>query len=270
MLVQSLTAPTAGSGPDAGFLNLTFEGATGFTARYLYPPDQIPADQSLRQRIHFTGLDVIQNKNAWGGVKLVRNEDLVTTGPLGATSLVGPISTNPDFIYQTPLVRFVERLVPMVFNQQAIDVSALNGPTGGPPSGPRTLIQHILNMLDAALDLNAQFPIQSFLEVLCSFGFNVADPSSVEGILIAQTPIRLSPIQSIDPTSELEFAQQLSASITNWRNTSGPALAGGFLIFDLRVFEQLQAPASGATGALSPILELAQLRLPLEKINFDG
>jgi hypothetical protein len=260
------------------------------TGTYIYPPD-IPADTRLVQRFVFKERDVIQNKNAWGGAYLTRNDDLISSGPLGVTGTTGPVETSPDFIYQTPLVKFIDRLTPFINNDRPIDIAALPGPSGPLPAEPRTLNAHLNNMVEAVLDLGPAYAIKadSYMEMVCRYGYRLGEsdgPIGAEG-LVATTPIRLVPTFVISGENKNSFVDELSKSITRWRNNEGPSGENGFLIFEFNVFaqtavERYSSPAmangapltvGGATGpgeALKPILTLNDLRLAMDKIIWSS
>jgi LysM repeat protein len=271
VFIQSLTAPTAGTGPDAGWLQLT-PGPTGDTTASFNYPAGFPVNAPITQRFLLEGRDVIQNQNASGGIYLTRNDDLIASGPLGTTgpsSPTGPqgaVATNDAFLYETPLVSFINRLTPFISDPTKIDVSALSGPSG-PAAPPRTLAQHIENMLDAVLELGPLSPVQadSQISILCSYGFPISGAGG-PGELVAVTPIRLVPAQTLTPDMKTYFAYQLSESILAWPGWPGPS-GPGELIFDLSAFTT--AGSGGATGpdnSAKPILEFEYLRVPLAQI----
>lgn len=271
VFIQSLTAPTAGTGPDAGFLPVTLLGATGMTASYRYPAG-FPVNTSITQRFLMQERDVIQNQNASGGVYLTRNDDLISSGPLGTTASLGPtgspgaVATNEAFLYQTPLVSFIDRLTPFINDPTKIDVSRLSGPSG-PAAPPRTLAQHIENMLDAVLELGPLSPVQadSQISILCSYGFPISDAGG-PGELVVVTPIRLVPAQMLTPDTKTAFAYQLSESILGWPGWPGPG-GPGELIFDFSAYTTAgPVGASGPDSSVKPILEFEYLRVPLSQI----
>ncbi|HKS08900.1 MAG TPA: LysM domain-containing protein [Pyrinomonadaceae bacterium] len=266
VFVRSLTAPTGGTGPDAGFLPLTRFGPTsGMTATFSYPPD-FPADVPITQRFLFEERDVIQNQNASGGIYLTRNDNLIASGPLGAVSPTGstgpqkPVDTSEAFLYQTPMVSFINPLTPILSDSTPIDVANLRGPSG-PTQPPRTLPQHIENMLDAVLELGPDSPVQadSEISILCSYAFSVGG----EGGIVATTPIRLVPAQLMTASTKTGFAHELSKSILSW--PGWPGYGGpGELIFDLNVFTT--AGGDTSDSSLKPILEFEILRVPVSQI----
>jgi LysM repeat protein len=266
VLIRSLTAPTGGTGADAGFIPLTRFGPTaGMTATFSYPPD-FPVDVPITQRFLFEERDVIQNQNGSGGIYLTRNDNLIASGPLGAVVPTGPtgpqrtVDTNEAFLYQTPLVSFINPLTPFLSDSTPIDVANLRGPSG-PAQPPRTLAQHIENMLDAVLELGPQSLVQadSEIAILCSYAFTVGG----EGGIVATTPIRLVPAQLMTSSTKTAFANQLSESILSW--PGWPGYGGpGELIFDLNVFTT--AGGDTSDSSLKPILEFEALRIPLSQI----
>ena len=247
--------PPAGTGPDAGFLELTPLGASGQTAAFGYPPG-FPAGSRITQRFLFYARDVIQNQNSMGGIYVTRNDDLISSGPLGsATGPQGSIPTNPAFVYQTPLITFIDRLTPFVVDPSAINIAGLTG-----PSGKRTLAQHIETMLDAVLELATPIgaTVDNHLSMLCSYGFVVAAD------LVAKTPIRLVPAQLLTAAGKAKFASDLSASIKHWPGWPGSSDTG-MLILDVSVFTN-----PGPTGPdpnLKPILEFENLRVSISDIG---
>jgi LysM repeat protein len=267
VFIQSVTGLT-GSGPDAGFLPLKRFGPTaGPVANYKYPAG-FPSSDLVTQRFLLPSRDVIQNQNASGGIYLTRNDDLIASGPLGSQGPTGPsgphapIATNRDFLYQTPLVRFINPLTPFLTVGEPINVAGLGGASG--PVGPRSLAQHIENMLDAVLELGSKSVIKadSKIAILCSYGFPVAGAEE----LTATIPVRLVPAQFLTAELKNAFAFKLSKSIQSWPRWPG-AGGPGVLIFDLSVFTVpgMTGP-SGPTETLKPILQFENLRVPLANI----
>jgi LysM repeat protein len=262
VFVKSPTAPTGGSGPDGGFVQL--DGKEGF---YTYPPG-ITAGRPITQRLLFRERDVIRNKNAWSGVYVARNENLIANGPLGPRGMTGPVATRPEFIYRTPIVRFVDPLTPFVVNRNPIDVSGLTGPWG--PAGRRALSVHLTNMIDAILELWpwSQTKAESLLQLLVNYAFAAAGGASGQDVLLASTPIRLAPTRSIDAVTRDALVAELAANLERWYRTGGPTGAAGYLSFEASTFTGDAAP--GLTGsAQKPILRLEQLVLPIDKIDWS-
>jgi LysM repeat protein len=267
VLVQSLSGPTSSTGPDAGFVELTFAGASGMVATYDYT-GIVPSTQQLTQRFVFPKRNVIQNQNAWGGIYLTRNDDLIASGPLGwsdiagATGPIAPVPTNQAFLYETPLVRFVDPTTPLLVDQNTIDVAGLTGQS----ASPRSLTAQIEAMLDAVLEWGAGSPVQadSYLSILCSYSFPLSGGGSQQEI-VATVPVRLVPTRYLSSGGKSTFAAQLSASIQMWEGWPTRS-ANGFLVFDLKTFT-VPVGTSGPTEALKPVLEFENLRIPVNVIS---
>jgi len=267
IFIQSITGPTSGVGPDAGFQELTFLGATGWVANYQYP-DGFSIDEQITQRFRFSGRNVIQNQNAWGGAYLTRNDDLIASGPVGwnngggATGPISPIQTNEAFLYETPLVRFIDPMTPLLIDGSAINAAGLTGNAGS----SRPLATQIENMLNAVLEWGPTSPVQatSYLSILCSYGYPVAGAGTPEEI-VATIPVRLVPTQLLQGSQKTQFAAALSVSILQWLAATTPR-SSGVLIFDLNTFT-VPLGASGPASGLKPILEFENLRIPIAAIS---
>ncbi len=150
-------------------------------------------------------------------------------------------------------------------DKSAIDISGLTGPSG-PAAPPRTLGEHIENMLDAVLDVGPQSLIaaESYISILCSYGFALSG-GGTPGELVARTPIRLVPTQLLNPAGKTAFANQLAASIQNWPGWPGNNNTGVF-IMDLSVFT-VSPGMTGSEFGLKPILEFENLRVPISQIG---
>jgi hypothetical protein len=259
VFLKSPTAPT-GPGPDSGFVELAKAGA-GY---YLYPPG-LSADQRTTLRLLYRERDIIRNKSVWSGVYVARNESLIANGPLGPRGMTGAVATRPEFIYRTPMVRFVDALTPFVANSSVIDVNGLTGPV--PPAAKRPLSGHLTNLIDAVLELQPWSPVfaESVLQLLVSYSFALAGdgPDS----LVATVPIRLVPMRSITPASRDALVAELSADVKQWRQTNQPSGAAAYLGFDASVF--IETPLPGGDGFVQkPILRLDTLILPIDAIDW--
>lgn len=69
--------------------------------------------------VNTDALNVLQFQYAWAGLSVIRNEDLVPYNP-----------TVNDFIYRTPLVRFSNKLIPLLSSDEVFDVAKVNNDNG--------------------------------------------------------------------------------------------------------------------------------------------
>jgi LysM repeat protein len=276
VFVKDPQGGTGGTGPDAGYLMLT--PSSSDPGLYIYPPD-IAEHEQLTYRFLFPNRDVIDDTDGWGGLYVNRNARLVANGPLGATGSTGPISTNPAFVYQTPLVKFIDPMTPLLDDPATIDISTLGGPTGS----PAPLSVHLTRMLNAVLgDPPAGPSFDNDVLIVCNYGFVLAGTGDNE--LLATTPIRLLPTTSVGPSSEAAVVADLALSLTQWKEMNGVANGVGRIVFEVTVFSEVSvsrpSPAPTLLGVrhpamlgsgitpLRPILRLRNLQLPLSAITW--
>jgi hypothetical protein len=69
--------------------------------------------------VNVDALNVLEFQYAWAGLSVIRNEDLVPYNP-----------TVGDFIYRTPLVRFSNKLIPLLSNDNTFDIARINNDAG--------------------------------------------------------------------------------------------------------------------------------------------
>ncbi|NIF06603.1 LysM peptidoglycan-binding domain-containing protein [Chryseobacterium sp. Tr-659] len=69
--------------------------------------------------VNVDALNILQFQYAWAGLSIIRNEDLVPYNP-----------TVNDFIYRTPLVRFSNKLIPLLSSDSTFDIARINNDTG--------------------------------------------------------------------------------------------------------------------------------------------
>jgi hypothetical protein len=72
-----------------------------------------PSNELTRTLI-FDDLDIMGTENAWGGIQLARN-----------LILVEGEQTNPLFVYQTPVVRFVNKVTPLIDSSNPVDIAQI-------------------------------------------------------------------------------------------------------------------------------------------------
>ena len=246
--VQSPTAPTGGTGPDAGFIELP-----GTAGVYQFERG-FAANRPHTYRFRFDGRDVIRNRTGRGSIRVTRNERLIPRGPLGPTGSTAPVPTCEGFIYRTPAVQFVDPLVPLIDADATINVANLGtGPL------PRALADHIKNMLRAGTDVIAGGQAEpANIQLAISYGFLASAD------LLVRTPISLIPWQPLDGANVDAFAAQLAASVQNWHSTTQVDETTGLLALELSVFATEAASSSG--GGRRPILRFTDFRLAMKDI----
>jgi hypothetical protein len=239
---------------------------------YRYP-ETAPTFGPLTHTIVFNERNVIHTFNAWAGVSVVRNQYL-TDATVGLT---GP-QTNSGFVYQTPVVRFIARLTPILSQTNAIEIAPLAGWTGPTSKKPlpeymRALFSHLLE-----IDSGITGPRPNVIRLDARYGFNLAETRGPEGLsglpverLVAFVPILMQPAFAFHPgdllpTGPTAFVSRLSSALEQWQSNNQPSTRGGLYALDVSVF----SPDVGPTGPgfpKRPILELQNLQLRLDQIE---
>lgn len=68
-------------------------------------------------------LNILDIQNAWGGVQIIRNEELIQDNH-GEW-----LETNRHFLYKTPVTMFYAKQIPLLHNSEIIDLSKLTEET---------------------------------------------------------------------------------------------------------------------------------------------
>lgn len=262
-------------GPTGAFARLDLVRQDQHAAVYEYPRS-IEADAPLTQRLVFAERDVIQNEDGWAGVYVTRNADLVSRGPLGPTGSAGgtgPIATSPGFVYRTPLVRFVDKLTPLLVDQALIRLEDVRGSGAG---ARRPLDEYLRDLFAALLDLGPGTPTtgEYTVRVACNYLYPLAGTPPDE--LLASTPVLLQPSVLLTRASYAPFVAALSNALREWVRQSAIDTSAGRLQVQVTVFSGEGEPrtgalrASGATGAVSqPILDLENLQLEMANVDWN-
>lgn len=225
----------------------------------IYLPYSKRADINTRT-VSFEGLDILDTINAWSGVYLTRNDELLMN-PDGSYQ-----TTNPKFIYQTPLVRFYNKLAPLLVCNERIDVASIGSTDGA--SRVLTLAEHIRNLLSHLLENSHNFNPTLKLEVRYNYSLGGASPFQD-----IELPMLLIPARSIQLASDLNIGTPpnfcevdnpslvcgLTKQILGWFNQQLPNRTNGKMVFRADVYPE--------GNSKLPLLKLADLELGLEYIQ---
>ena len=279
MYVRRPDGSTGPTGADSGFEEMP--GAGGV---YRFPLP-VGKDSAVTYRARFTQRDVIFDQTGRGSIGVSRNDRLIAHGPLGPTGSPATVPTYNDFIYRTPLVEFVDPLVPLIDNGAPIDVAGLGA------GGKQPLWQRLLDLMRAATSVVPRGTTSSqLIELLCAYGFDVAAAGS-DSIAVT-SPIRLLPATQVGPSDVEPFTTALSKTLHDWYRSSTVDPNLGYLAMELSVFTFAQsrlaarpsraarvmvpgeAASAGPVGATSappakPILRLTNLRLDMASIDWS-
>ncbi|MBB4952054.1 LysM repeat protein [Agrobacterium vitis] len=206
----------------------------GVTLAYTYPatqnPDTTPAltyTEALAETgrtVAIPDLNVMVYKNAQAALLTQRNTILTPDDQ------VGTVSTNPEFLYQTPLVTFSDPILPRI-TWPSYALRQLN-PTQG------TTVTDYMAAFFADLFTGAAGQLR--LGMAGGYSYSVAP--TVPGLPVTYLPINL--LQPVDitvdastpPAAALEVAQQ----VNDWFSTNQPSTAGeAAMDFKLNLFSDL-------------------------------
>ncbi|HEX7090573.1 MAG TPA: LysM peptidoglycan-binding domain-containing protein [Longimicrobiales bacterium] len=262
---------------DKGFKPLKLEDWDRDSAQYGYE-EPVPADAPLLQRMVFPQRDVIENEDGWAGLYVTRNEDLVSSGPLGPTAapgMTGPVPTNPAFVYRTPLVRSVNKLTPLLVNQTRMFIEDIVPAVSG---GARQLEDYLSTLFDALLDLGptAKTTGEYAIKLACNYLYPLAEDGA-DAELVASTPVLLKPNYVIGRTNKAAFVDRLAGALREWVRANAIDTEVGRLQIQVTVFSaegeprtraRRAAPAAGATAIAQPILDIENLQLRLRDVDW--
>lgn len=199
---------------------LTFATAQGIAEREVVLPD----------------LNILNYQNAWSGVAITRNESLMTDPA---------IATNPAFIYTTPLVKFANKLIPLLDQNTVIDIAKI--PTG--VTQKRKLPDQLIAFLSALLTPSLQAAQTLKMEV--SYFYRIQDNEQLPAV---QVPVLLlpptdlpipgawEPVGGTCPTgydANAAFVCNLAYAITEWFSRTNPSKTRAYFSFDVAVFSNL-------------------------------
>jgi len=205
----------------------------------------------------FPEFDVLKVENAWAGAAVKRNEDLLPNE-----------ITNPDFVLQSPVVRFVNVLTPLLDPDVEIDIAEFT------TQRPASLAQFLSNFLIAFFDEAQTIGNESrTIRLNASYGYGLDSTAgstseempdlNITLPILLTTPTSISILkQNLGPTSP--FVSSVSATITAWVNQNDPSgfHDSGRLWFDLSVYSSLSETQLPVLRMRRLFLETALLLVP--------
>ena len=228
-----------GAPPSAADAELRYRYVNRDTGEYLTQAD----GQTIAARtMVLPGLDVLERQDAWAGIHVTRNQQILPDRP--------PMAE--PFVYTTPVVRFADPLLPSVDSAAAIDI-ALVGP-GGPVRPLTTQFRSLFMALFAGVPAGVD-RVTVQLEARYSYRVNPA----LEPV---ELPVFLQPPTDVILTGDrpgLRLDQMIvnwSEALVGWFTLAPPSGADGTLHFDLSILTNL-------TAQPMPLLRLRNLRLSI-------
>lgn len=153
-------------------------------------------------------LDIVNQQAGWGGVSIVRNQHLLEDE-----------ATNAGFIYQTPMVRLSNPLLPFVTSDQLINIAKI----ASPDPTTTTLLKHLYNLFEVLFkglpQIETKFEQQ--IQVECVYTYKLQEDLSLETISL---PVFLT-VQCAMPTQTTPrnntLINDMAQITTNWMEKRG-------------------------------------------------
>ena len=195
------------------------------------------------------GFDVLAHENAWAGVKLYRN-----------LILVQGRETNPQFVYQTPAVRFVNPAAPLIDHFDVLPLAVES-----------TLVVCLRRFFIELFHIDPDSPPagERQIKLTCRYGYSIAgDTPLLQDDLVASLPLLHSPEQAFnlfwdwDPNRPGSYVNRLANALDSWFQKHQPATDGGRYQIDLSIFAVLNQ-------SNLPVLRLRDIRIGLKKTDGD-
>ncbi|NET67259.1 MAG: hypothetical protein F6K63_23875 [Moorea sp. SIO1G6] len=205
------------------------------------------------RKVTVTNLDVLDYQNAWGAIRLARNKNLIDGK-----------ETNAAFIFQTPEVRFKNRITPLIVNDKRWDIADLGD------SRSKTLTQHLEELFKVLLPAVINRPYD--IRISCQYAFALASNTNEEELL-ASLPVLLTPRFTVqksgDSTDMLVVTQDLRTNIVreieNWQTQKNPNQSRGRYLFSFSLFSNPENVSSTENPNL-PLLTVENLNLLLTDV----
>ena len=177
------------------------------------------ADEPLLLQATFAGLDVTAVQNIFGGLYLTRNEQLNEQQ-----------TTEPPFVFQTPLVTLANPIVPALVYQEPLSIQAT----------PDQSLTEALNEMFQALLGSPPQPLSMQLSAEYQYELTLAVTSPVNDPIVSTLPITYNPqFMFATSTEQAEFVNTVVSIIDKWQTANAPSTAGGKYQFGLTLYSTI-------------------------------
>jgi hypothetical protein len=169
------------------------------------------------------GLDILQWQNSWAGVSVTRNQDLIQNED-GTWQ-----TTNPLFIYQTPMVRFYDKLIPLLHSNQSVDIATIN--SNNFPNEQQRTIQENIEQLFIALTQSASM-------TSVPMKFSVDYQYTIAGTSLPVTlPVLLIPSGALTISDNgKQLADAIAGALTDWLKAHSPNTNNAEFSFNMTIY----------------------------------
>ncbi|HEX3249359.1 MAG TPA: LysM peptidoglycan-binding domain-containing protein [Pyrinomonadaceae bacterium] len=205
----------------------------------------------------FTDFDILKVETAWAGAAVKRNENLLPDE-----------TTNPAFVFQSPVVRFVNVLTPLLDPIEEIDIADFA------VTKPEKLAQYLSDFLIAFFEAAQTAGNENrTVRLGAAYGYKLEDSGEADTQALLPDLDILLPILLTTPTSisilrerlgpDSTFIKAVADTINMWFATNKPngVEESGRLWFDLSVYSSL-------SESQLPVLRMRRLFLATKLIVF--
>lgn len=216
------------------------------------------------REVELSNLDILNFQNAWAGIYVTRNEELLPKNKDQLAIANKPLDiewqeTNEKFVYKTPLVKFYNKLLPQLVCDEQILINKIKE-----YDKPQKLEVYMQDLLMALISNIETQTLQLKVEVEYDYSINGEGKSfPITLPLLLATPFQLDKegdIQTSENCSESEsFACKLTVAIENWFTSNKPSTQDGLFKFKIQVFP--------STGSNLPMLKLNNVEIALDQID---
>jgi hypothetical protein len=208
-----------------------------------------------QRTIIFGCLDILLKQNSRAGVSLTRNKHLLNNFPDEITSDV--------FIYQTPIIKFPNKLIPLLINNSLIDIAKISALS----AQNRPLAQH-LNVLFSQIFAGIP-PGKQIIKVGCEYIISLQERKTFNNIyapVLLTVPFNFNVPDDLQIGIEPDYCQnpdsfvcKLKEIMSNWFYNNNPSQADGTFLMNITVYS--------ADDTILPLVKLENLVLSLSNIT---
>ena len=159
--------------------------------------------------VSLPNLDILLDQNAWAGVQVLRNQDLLQNND-GSWQ-----TTNSLFVYQTPMVKFYDKLIPLLSCNGLIDISQI-ATVNYPVITNRPLQNNMRALCEALTDGVVQSSLT--IKLQASYEYNLIGMNNT----IALPVVLATPFQLTTGDQGQAFADSLTGVLTQWLTNHNP------------------------------------------------
>ena len=246
--VEALVVSVTGEAAALGLPQLPRVEIVGYTTRvlsqagtsvdyYFEQNEQILTYETGRnlssRQVVFSDFDILEIENAWAGAAVKRNENLLPDK-----------ITNPEFVFQSPVVRFVNVLTPLLDPDEEIDIADFTALPSAPLA--RYLSDFFIAFFAGAQTVGNE---NRTIQLAAAYGYGLADAVAGATVMpdlniripiLLSTPTSISILpQNLSPASP--FINAVAETINDWFVNNSPTGTkdSGRLWFDLSVYSSL-------------------------------